>query len=433
MILEKCEEENRMRKYKNFFISCLFLVVLSCVLHPVANLLEKKTGVKQFGGFWEEEERQNVWFLGNSHMYYSMLPMELWEDFGITSYLLASSRACMPQNYWILRCALAEKEKPDVVVLDTYHVAQEVKVIDEQLPHFSFDLAPLSITKAQMTMDLFDSWETRIEYLMPFYVYHNRWDQLTEDDFDPYIREMLHGGKFKEKVESDYEYTPVGEDEIADSDTTGHIYLRKIIELCQKEGIQVVITGIPSIAGGDKGQKAMNRCALIAEEYDVPFLNMVYEDVTNFGIDYADPGHTNISGSLKVTEYIGEFLKENCTYTDYAADEEICEKWDAYSKEWHNYKKTKLKTRNALRTFLVYCRDADYRCKIYVKDQEALEKDKVIYDLVNNVYDAEFIEKEEAVSLLGKEFDGEYFIQVISNHTEKVVDMAVFKDQTRQK
>ena len=60
------------------------------------------------------------------------------------------------------------------------------------------------------------------------------------------------------------------------------IYLRKAIELCQSQGIEVVLTYLPFPASATK-QKEANLAADIAKEYGIPYLNFLkMENIVDF-------------------------------------------------------------------------------------------------------------------------------------------------------
>ena len=104
-----------------YIVSILFVLVFGAVYHPVSNLLERKVSTERFSEFWEDPEGFDVWFMGSSHMFYAVQPMELWKQYGIRSFNLASAGGNLLQVYWTMMCAL-QYSQPELIVVDTYKV-----------------------------------------------------------------------------------------------------------------------------------------------------------------------------------------------------------------------------------------------------------------------------------------------------------------------
>lgn len=88
-----------------------------------------RNAIDRYGDFWEDPSKYEVWFMGSSHVYYSIHPMWLWEKYGITSYDISTPSAPLPTTYWLMKCAL-EKGNPKVIVLDTYYTDIDEKRVD---------------------------------------------------------------------------------------------------------------------------------------------------------------------------------------------------------------------------------------------------------------------------------------------------------------
>ena len=81
-------------------------------------VLLMKSNEEKFADYYSLENKDHdVLFLGTSHMLNSIIPMELWDHFGLTSYNMAIRNGRIPTDYWILKNAL-HYSKPKVVVID---------------------------------------------------------------------------------------------------------------------------------------------------------------------------------------------------------------------------------------------------------------------------------------------------------------------------
>ena len=128
--------------------SCIcFMLILGILSGAVSSLMEMKESRERYAEFWQDPTGYDVWFMGTSHIYYAIQPMELWEQYGIRSYNLAAPSSTIPQLYWTLMCAL-EYGQPKVVVMDTYKAHVDKKRQDQdKLIHIAFDSIPLSAAK----------------------------------------------------------------------------------------------------------------------------------------------------------------------------------------------------------------------------------------------------------------------------------------------
>ena len=67
--------------------SCIcFMLILGILSGAVSSLMEMKESRERYAEFWRDPTGYDVWFMGTSHIYYAIQPMELWEQYGIRSY-----------------------------------------------------------------------------------------------------------------------------------------------------------------------------------------------------------------------------------------------------------------------------------------------------------------------------------------------------------
>ena len=169
--------------------------------------------------------------------------------------------------------------------------------------------------------------------MFPILKYHNRWPELTKNDFR-YDSAYKYYAKGFEAGTNKY-----GKDNISDLTATGTAelppksleYLNKFIELSKKECFKLIFTNMPndfnSIAGKDgwvkDPAKMLNQVAEIAKANNIPFIDYgskMDEIGFNFKEDMNNSGHVNIWGANKVTNDLGKFLKENYNLVDHRND-----------------------------------------------------------------------------------------------------------------
>lgn len=416
--------------YITLTVSFAFLFLFSLSL--ASSFLELKSSRTQYGEFWSDPNDYDVWLLGTSHMYYGIHPMTLWNEYGIRSYNLAASGNYMPQTYWTFRNALCYGQ-PKAVLIDCYHIGQEDKTkSDASLVHAGFDSIPLSPTKVRAACDLFDTAEQRMEFLFNFYIYHNRWDSLSWEDFKPPVS-LQKGAKSSGAVSDQTSFSLIEQTDMLSSETTGHFYLRKIIKECQERGIQVILTGIPQCVG-PKSQRGINSAAKLAEEYGVPFLNMAYDKglAIDYRTDFKDKGHLNVLGARKVSEYVGNYLKENYPLLWEKADGASERKWKAGFDAYKKQKNRTLKKVKKLEQYLAWLTEPEYSLSIY-QSESAILPGSVTDMLLNKCAGkTEKISLNQAKALLGQNFAGDVAIIVKDTDTREEIDTAIFKNGIRQ-
>ena len=107
-----------MKSFLKRAVSVLVLLTLVCsgVLF-LTRALAMTEGPEKNGSFLQEDRDYDVLFFGSSHAVNGIYPMELWKDYGITSYNLSGHGAGLAASYWTMRLA-TQYHKPRVAVLD---------------------------------------------------------------------------------------------------------------------------------------------------------------------------------------------------------------------------------------------------------------------------------------------------------------------------
>lgn len=294
--------------------------------------------------FFAENTDVDVLFLGTSHVINGIFPMQLWKDFGITSYNLGGHGITIATSYWILRSA-AEYHKPKVAVLDVSLAESEYLAPSAEWAHNSFDAFPLTKTKALAVQDLYpDDGETQQELLYPFVLYHSRWSELSgksiKEAFTGIEMTTEKGAESRIAVSAPGEGrdTLIPESKVREVNTPGMEYIRKFVSYCRENDIEPVLINVPYPATADE-QEAANAITALAEELSVPYLNMQYASLVDFDTDLYDAdAHLNPSGARKVTDYLGRWLSENTDLTDHR-DDAAYASWDADYEAYRDFLK----------------------------------------------------------------------------------------------
>ncbi len=403
-----------------------FVLVLGVILSGVSFTFERKESTERYSKFWENPQEYDVWFIGNSHVYYAINPMELWNQQGIRSYDLAAPGAYLAQTYWTLMCAL-EHCQPEVLVLDPHKVNFDTKHQDSQKGtiHTGWDAIPFSLTKIKGAIDLFDTWEERLEYVCGFSIYHNRWEELGQEDFKAPCS-VNKGFMFNTRIIDKSDYQIKQTKKIYQTDTAGFIYLEKIIEVCEDRGIELLLMEVP-FCRSKKDQTVMNAVSNMAKEHEIPFLKLTDEGIVDYGVDYADGGHVNLFGSKKITQYMGEYLKENYQLQDGRKVKETAEKWNADYEAYLQFKLQKMQAESEIKRYVQWLSDDRYSCYLYQEKEPQGLLAKELSQLSHITY----LSKEEAKERLGGQIEGE-FVFFVEDENRNLLDAAGFQNGKRK-
>ena len=160
-----------LRRFIYILIS-LFIFLLALIF--VSKALMRDETYNKYETFKQSNTDYDVLFLGSSHVLNAIFPMQLWNDYGITSYNLAWHGMSVVPNYWILQTSVSY-HKPKIAVLDILGINNSSKGVSRGYFHGFYDNFPITKTKISAINDLFPSTKERMEFLIPFTFYHNNW------------------------------------------------------------------------------------------------------------------------------------------------------------------------------------------------------------------------------------------------------------------
>ena len=186
-------------------------------------------------------------------------------------------------------------------------------------------------------------WEAQYSYLLPLLRYHDRWYQLSEEDFRYWFTRdpVTHNGYLMQTGVKPYvnPYMERPRTSYAFGENSWY-YLERIVSLCEEKGVQLILLKAPSMypVWWDQWDAQI---AEYAQAKNLPYLNMLdYQE--EIGIDWNkdtyDAGlHLNVYGAEKASVWFGEILSETYAVPDRRSDAELnalwAEKTAAYAAE----------------------------------------------------------------------------------------------------
>ena len=312
----------------------VFLLILAVLVFFTGNLLIAKWKAPCFESvvqkeFYELEENSvEVLFLGSSQVSEGIAPPQLYDEYGISSYVIGSASQPIQVPYMWLKEAHKTQDM-EVVVLDISRLYQPSPTV---WYHKGIDNMKLSWDKIKDMWDYCSTHEEAdplLSYLVPLYMYHSRWAELTEDDFRLLEQDNnVFMGFYvrpnnKEIDPADMAY----ENETSKSETKmvdyQFEYLEKIVAYCKEKDQKLLFIKTPKI---DWSVEKHDQVQAYADANGIPFVDfssevLIEEMGLDGKLDFGDGDHLSALGAEKLTAWLGNYLKENYDLTDYRGTE----------------------------------------------------------------------------------------------------------------
>ncbi len=297
-------------KKKRWIELFAFVVVLLCLLKVASYIMNpirmgRPECVNERDNYvasamTDEPDSIDVVVLGDSEALVLLSTQILYDEEGISSYIVGQSGQRISEAFYTLQ-ELVETQSPKVVLLET-------------------DMVVISSDERREALGSF----TAASYhYFPIFRYHGMWKEIygikeperidhyrgfaVRAEVDPYVDgEYMHPTDEKEKLLLSTIY-----------------YMNRIIKLCEEEDIKLVLVSAPSPSNST--YEKHNALQALAEDKGLDFIdfNLMLDEL---GIDWAtdslDGGdHVNYNGTVKLTEYLMSYLKDNFDLHDYRGDD----------------------------------------------------------------------------------------------------------------
>lgn len=294
--------------FKKIMHSALFIVGLAAIIAVTSVILSPKKEVydvqaverklKDFA--YERENSIDLVFIGDSETYSAYIPLQMYEQYGFTSYVFGTSAQRLCDSYAILE-EVFKTQKPKLVVLETNSI---------------FRFGGVSEECGDKILNL-------VSKYIPALKYHSRLKTY-----------MTGGGSKKDAILKGFKYRTsvvpyTGGEWMKESEKSEKIsecnleYLKKIHKLAEENGAKLIFVTTPAPAC--QTYERHNAVAALAEKMGTDYidLNLVSEQMgIDWKTDTRDGGnHLNYSGAKKVSGYMGELLSQEYDLPDHREDE----------------------------------------------------------------------------------------------------------------
>ncbi len=282
--------------------------------------------------YYKEVKDHDLLFVGDCEVYENFSPAVLWQEFGVNSYIRGSAEQYIFQSYYLLEDAF-RYEKPQVVVFNIQSL-QFSEAQNEAYNRMSLEGMKWSPTKVKAIFASMKEGEHFLDYLFPILRYHTRWSQLEKTDVEYLFdtKPVSFNGYYMRVDAKPAGDVPKGKP-LADYSFGDNAwkYLDKMADLCEREGVQLVLIKAPSLYPYWYPQWE-EQVEQYAAQRGLPYLNFL-ELQEETGIDYEtdtyDGGlHMNLSGAEKLSRWLGTWLRENTALTDRRGEEALSARWE---------------------------------------------------------------------------------------------------------
>lgn len=290
------------------FLSSLILRTKE-VTRSGKNLTDMRNGV-----ILENENMVDVIIMGDSLSYSSIIPIQLYRDYGITSYISGTAAQQPHETYRILKKAF-ETQKPRYVLLETNCIFRNYPVKD-------------AIYSA-------------IRDVFPVFTYHNRWKELKLADFKMKRKytyfQNSKGFRFSGIYSAaDISNYMVPYDTIEKIPKKNYNLLADIRKLCEENNAELIFVSVPSV----KCYSMPKHNALVSytdkEGLKYFDMNTCWKEIgIDWNTDTRDKGdHLNYYGAVKVSDYLAKYLMELGGLIDHRQDDKY-KSWNEDMKDFY--------------------------------------------------------------------------------------------------
>lgn len=310
----------------------VFLILALALVLAAWQVFDRKTACRyteKINGFFNEPaESMDVICYGSSRMYCTVDPLTLHAETGLRSYVLATQQQPLAATYYYMKESL-RTQSPKVLLLEAT-MAFSPGVGGEGALRDCLDPLPWSENKLAIIRALVPAGE-RSSYYFNFLKYHQRWKELSAQDFrfdwrgkrDPlrgyHFMDIARPESCSQQNYADVEAVPLPEESLE--------ILRDMKALAEENGAQLMLLAAP-YAWADEERGSLKGLHAFCAEEGIVFLDMneVYDSLGfDPERDFADEGHLNVYGAIKATRLIGETLltEYGLTPQSHPADAEI--------------------------------------------------------------------------------------------------------------
>ncbi len=304
---------------KNVFKSIMFMIILFFLIIIITYFLLPRDSVRKYGIIktsvyeilGEKEDSIDAVVIGDSLIYSGISPMEIWHNFGITVFDLAKSAELISSSYKNFEMAI-KSQHPKLIFFEGNVLYRESK-----------------------NKPWFYVWEELYKTYFPITKYHNNWKKYLFTNLNDSMNyskiNIYKGFKYITKSKPGKKLDYMKEKEKIEVPKENQEYFHKIYELCQKNNVKLVLISTPNMKSWNYGKYLGTKD--LALKYNLEYIDLNINNPLNIDwkTESRDAGsHLNYKGALKLSQFIGKYLKETNLFTDKREDSNYASWNEAY-------------------------------------------------------------------------------------------------------
>lgn len=301
----------------------IFALIFVVLFFSVQNILTGDSDTRdsqRIAGFFELPDNSlDAVFLGSSATYAFWNAPVAWSEYGIAVYPLSNSAQPTFAAKYLIEDA--RKRHPDALyIINMSHILEDYETyLDKLLINY-----PFTINKLKMANYLFDianfNLSKRLTSVFPIFRYHQRWNEISYNDLVTTPDKYMGGSRYNAFLEVSKDVSNFYPDftarlQLDESTVRG---MNDLFDYCESENVKVLFIVMPQTVGKERISRQNTLVEMVKERgFDVLDLRKYIDEMKlNLQVDYYNERHTNIHGSLKVTDFLAQYFIENYGFKD---------------------------------------------------------------------------------------------------------------------
>lgn len=296
---------------KNIIKSLCFIVIFGLLLFLYILLVMPRYNmdkynildIAEYEILEEKKDTIDVLFVGDSLVYSSVSPMEIWNEYGFTTFTCSGPAQLIQTSYDYIKKAI-DTQHPDVIFFEANVIFRDAL--------------------KRTTERKWDDFTNRYIFIGD---YHDNWKSvffgeeiINVNKGYVYINRIRSAGKSTNYMENKGEEVTIPEVNIT--------YFEKIIKLCEDNNIKLILFSVPSMGSWNYAKDS--HVLEIKEKYNLDYIDLNVDNPLHIDwkTETKDEGsHLNYSGAKKVSHYLGNYILENNLAKSHK-DEEAYSSWN---------------------------------------------------------------------------------------------------------
>lgn len=299
----------------------------------------------------------DVIYLGPSGTYSGISPISIYKNYGITGFDVSIESSVLGlNNFQMNNLKINKKQDAKVLMLDldTYFrnflkSSNKNEVIHKNIDFYRLNKSKIDfVNESKYGFNMAD----KVSYLIPFFSYHDMWNKSVNRYFD--FDRLKSSETFKDglvcagaressdikKVKNQYYMQIPTNTKDENYENYNYDDFLRIKKYCEDNNIKLILIVAPDPSAWDKNKH--DTIEKLASDNNLEYLdfNTMYDETKiDMNTDFFDgAAHLNINGQIKLSNYIGQYLKDNYNLEDHRGDPKY-KQWDKDLEEYKKYEK----------------------------------------------------------------------------------------------